>query len=548
MLHREHPAHRRFFWVSNPRRQFKKIKKTWREVFDEYGVAKEIRIWIQRLPDTPNASRSQISQGKSKRASSWKKNEDHNPMFAFDLLATVAGDLLGDELNKKETIKKEENVYDQGSCNKTFFVSEIISKPPVTNSGPASGITVSDFSDKKVPIPTAPKPVEICKIEEINNKEASTNGKPPPVNNLDSNNVDLVVRDDDENSCGCTQINKKLIGPPSRIGDRRFRRLLASKQWKNGPKLNDDYRNKKSFYKHQRSLRDYPFKKRKLYQFDNPSNSNEVGPTSQDPTFQSQDSHVKLKIKSFRVPEFFIEIPETATVSSLKRTVMEAVTAIFSGELHVGVMLQGKRIRDDNKTLLQTGICHDNKLDALGFTLEPDKFQDGYVVPPPGTPKSLTRYCNEVVIQRDAPVGKCGNAIETSGVDSRALVAVGGGGGEVAVRKSKRADVAQRRIRRPFSVSEVEALVEAVEKLGTGRWRDVKLRAFDDAKHRTYVDLKDKWKTLVHTARISPQQRRGEPVPQELLDRVLTAHGYWSYHQAKNQFKHQQQPEICRLL
>ncbi|KAE8662745.1 hypothetical protein F3Y22_tig00113145pilonHSYRG00104 [Hibiscus syriacus] len=48
----------------------------------------------------------------------------------------------------------------------------------------------------------------------------------------------------------------------------------------------------------------------------------------------------------------------------------------------------------------------------------------------------------------------------------------------------------QRLIRRPLSVSEVEALVQAVEKLGTGRWRDVKLRAFDNAKHRTYVDLK----------------------------------------------------------
>ncbi|KAI3943470.1 hypothetical protein MKW92_047584, partial [Papaver armeniacum] len=77
-------------------------------------------------------------------------------------------------------------------------------------------------------------------------------------------------------------------------------------------------------------------------------------------------------------------------------------------------------------------------------------------------------------------------------------------------------------------------------------WRDVKLRAFDNAKHRTYVDLKDKWKTLVHTARISPQQRRGEPVPQELLDRVLAAHAYWSQQQAKQQVK--QLTETCLLL
>lgn len=88
-------------------------------------------------------------------------------------------------------------------------------------------------------------------------------------------------------------------------------------------------------------------------------------------------------------------------------------------------------------------------------------------------------------------------------------------------------------------MSEVEALVQAVEELGTGRWRDVKLCAFENADHRTYVDLKDKWKTLVHTAQISPQQRRGEPVPQELLDRVLAAHSYWCQHQAKQHGKHQ---------
>ena len=51
--------------------------------------------------------------------------------------------------------------------------------------------------------------------------------------------------------------------------------------------------------------------------------------------------------------------------------------------------------------------------------------------------------------------------------------------------------------------------------------------------------MQDKWKTLVHTAKISPQQRRGEPVPQELLDRVLGAHAYWSQHQIKQHGKHQ---------
>nr|GEV08123.1 telomere repeat-binding protein 5-like isoform X1 [Tanacetum cinerariifolium] len=471
-----------------------------------------------QVPPIPRAPRSA-----RKRVPSWKKNEDHNKMCAFDLLATVAGKLSdgddsADKINREETkVVKESmlkteidylkaNVCDQESCNKSFFVSEII-KAPVrdTFSGSASGITGSDF------------------------------------------NID-VIRDDDEKSCGHTQshtLNNKPFRAPPRIGDRRIKRLSAYKQWKAASNT-DMYRNKKSCYKHQRSIRDYPFKKRRLYQFDSTSNSNDQSDSIEDGSSLSavHDSHVKLKIKSLRVPEFFIEIPETATVSSLKRTVMEAVTAIFSGELHVGVMLQGKRIRDDNKTLLQTDLP---------------------MVPLTATTKPLSRYspptqtvANQLVIQRKAPDSPVTNSREIMesdhgmSVDSRALVTVPSmNAGALAlgpVRKFKRAEVGQRRIRRPFSVSEVEALVEAVERLGTGRWRDVKIRAFDDAKHRTYVDLKDKWKTLVHTARISPQQRRGEPVPQELLDRVLSAHGYWSHHQAKNQFKHQLQTETCRLL
>lgn len=50
---------------------------------------------------------------------------------------------------------------------------------------------------------------------------------------------------------------------------------------------------------------------------------------------------------------------------------MEAVTRILGGGLHVGLLFQGNKIRDDNKTLLQTGISDNNKLDAVGFSLEP---------------------------------------------------------------------------------------------------------------------------------------------------------------------------------
>jgi len=54
---------------------------------------------------------------------------------------------------------------------------------------------------------------------------------------------------------------------------------------------------------------------------------------------------------------------------------MEAVTAILAGGLRVGVLLQGKKVRDDKQTLLQAGISRNDKMENLGFTLEPNSAQ-----------------------------------------------------------------------------------------------------------------------------------------------------------------------------
>ncbi|CAN4101799.1 unnamed protein product [Withania somnifera] len=440
--------------------------------------------------------------------------------------------------------------------------------------------------------------------------------------------VQLANKDDVEKSCGCTEpsTRTKAFRPAPHIGDWRMRKLKASNYWEVNPQSDDEghandenetrhvYQNRKNGYTSERSQRDFPFKKRKLYYCKSFSNSNGESsdgicssptkdlnreassynlassgaagtsiPKGARASFRTNDSHVKLKIKSFRVPELFVEIPENATVGSLKRTVMEAVTAILGGGLRIGVVFQGKTVRDDNKTLFQAGISHDDELDALGFTLEPSPSQASPPLGPEGhphvlpceTPQPLTRCSPAPTVIRnriqqgmysafpDHPGTNLSNfidsdhnsapsppdaSLEKKAADSRALVPVAAMDAEalavVPMRKPKRSETAQRRIRRPFSVSEVEALVQAVEKLGTGRWRDVKIRAFDIAKHRTYVDLKDKWKTLVHTARISPQQRRGEPVPQELLDKVLIIHAYWSQQQARQQMKHQSETRL----
>jgi ribosomal protein L13E len=70
------------------------------------------------------------------------------------------------------------------------------------------------------------------------------------------------------------------------------------------------------------------------------------------------------------------------------------------------------------------------------------------------------------------PVGT--SSPDKTSTSSRAIIPVPAdpnAGAIVPANKSKRSpEQGQRRIRRPFSVAEVEALVLAVEKLGTGRY------------------------------------------------------------------------------
>ncbi|KAE9596149.1 putative transcription factor MYB-HB-like family [Lupinus albus] len=414
------------------------------------------------------------------------------------------------------------------------------------------------------------------------------------------NDNKLGFRDDDENFLRWNRVwtKSKAFKPPQRC--RRIRKLATSKCWKVAPNLKDckhsrtdegvipPYRKRKTCYSFVRYRHGSLFKRRKYFGWgsvitsdggfssDSVSNSPDKGMdgdnlNSSAKLHVSKDSHVKFSIKSFRIPELYIEVPKTATVGSLKRKVKETVMAMLEGGLHVGVLLQGKKVRDDNRTLRQSGISCEESLDKLGFMLEPSSMQDSPLVcvgdpspcktsQPVRSPETpaldsaitnalhdslLTNNVNLVESNHDSNSFSTDPIADKITTDSRTLVTVPTRSAEALAvvpvgQKTRHSELVQRRTRRPFSVSEVEALVEAVEELGTGRWRDVKLRAFENADHRTYVDLKDKWKTLVHTAKICPQQRRGEAVPQILLDRVLASHAYWSHHQAKQHTKHHQ--------
>ncbi|XP_040932740.1 telomere repeat-binding protein 2 isoform X12 [Gossypium hirsutum] len=354
-----------------------------------------------------------------------------------------------------------------------------------------------------------------------------------------SDTIETVSRDDNGNY----------------MADQRIKNLSSSRRWRVSPNLNggasfrNDGKRRKIFhdgrtsYSRQRSKRISPLKRRDFFnqcrfsgsdrgfQLDDRFNSAADKRVDDDnycaairvassvasphPHPGSRDRNVKLRIKSFKVPELLVEIPTTATVGSLKRSVMEAVTTVLGDGLHVGILLQGKKVRDDSKTLIQTGISRDGKHRNLGFMLEPRHAQ--IKLPRCLGEQGITSHATSFTldprtssISLDPPVAGCINGAQrdhhlvpslpnisasTTLPNSQSRVSVPAISGEALAvvpihHRAGRREFVQRRIRRPFSVSEVEALVQAVEKLGTGRWRDVKLRAFDNAKHRTYVDLK----------------------------------------------------------
>ncbi|XP_076906901.1 telomere repeat-binding protein 3-like [Bidens hawaiensis] len=372
-------------------------------------------------------------------------------------------------------------------------------------------------------------------------------------------NVNINISDDDEKYSRYININRSntrlsVFGSRSRAVCKRMRKMGPSRYWKVARKLKD-YENSSgrviSFYhKRKRFQADVVCKRKKTLFHQRPRNS-----CIKKARNERVSNLVKFSIKSFKVPDLYVEVPETATVGLLKRSVMEAVTAILHGQLHVGVLVEGNRVRDDNRTLQQSGISPNCNLESLGFMLEPSLYEGSSFLVQQETPsctmqQQLFRDPSISDIENRAEKNEACTTFEAEGTkeDSKAFVLAPAMDAEalavvpLSENPTKRYEFSQRRIRRPFSVSEVEALVEAVETLGAGRWRDVKMRAFGDADHRTYVDLKDKWKTLVHTASIAPQQRRGEAVPQDLLDRVLAAHAYWSQHQHAK--KHQKTSEM----
>ncbi|XP_013749937.1 telomere repeat-binding protein 3 isoform X2 [Brassica napus] len=557
-------------------------------------------------PNIPKAPRSCRRKVQNKRTD----DDDDAKMCAMDLLASLAGKILEEgqsssassnafEGNTHENfgkeIKTEREDHDKPLKSESSDQGNSVSMPTYENTSDKCAVNSFSFPDNDGILERTP----MSDHKKIHGETGDVHVNPgfeqgEATGGLTTNTCNLEDKTaldvqfpkpvcvDDGDLKSPSFVNMTPNGSLARHGNRTnlaIRRIRKSKYWKQVSKdfghyradvgIKALYRKRKSCYGYNTWKHETIYKRRR-----SPDRSSVVtsdgglcnGSVSKLP--QKRDS-VKLSIKSFRIPELFIEVPKTATVGSLKRTVMEAVSVLLSGGIRVGVLVHGKKVRDDKRTLSQTGISSEENLNNLGFTLEPggtSKVPIPLCSKDPVVPTTeLASLCERSAaasptldsgVPHADDVFNSGNVVDNNlelvpyqsevsvdepSSDSRALVPLPALEEVKALaivplnQKPKRTELAQRRARRPFSVTEVEALVQAVEELGTGRWRDVKLRAFENADHRTYVDLKDKWKTLVHTASISPQQRRGEPVPQELLDRVLKAYGYWSQHQGKHQ-------------
>ncbi|KAH1055430.1 hypothetical protein J1N35_033495 [Gossypium stocksii] len=530
--------------------------------------------------DVPRAPRSMRRRSQSK----WTIEESQ--FCAFEMLASLAGKLLQESESSASSNASEGHECD--SIGKNCFKQEIQYedkplKPKCFEQGrceasvAASELTTENGDDSKDFRCAENNAILECTLtmtdpacsEEINGDlkyggflgnvdghsnyfGESYNGKTE--NAFKQERDPTGSRDDVENFSRFKRLSKrfKASRPPTRIGDRRIRKLLTSKYWKVATKLKDFehsrfggkrplYRKRKTYYNYHRCQYDMLYKQRKIFDRKSITSSPEKDMNGDKCSTAAMSYRVKFSIKSFRIPELYIEVSETATVGSLKRTVMEAVTALIGGGIHVGLLLQEKKVRDDSRTLSQAVVLLINYCLVSGSLAIP-VVNTGIPNCTPNLP--LLTNSENPATDHEPVSSKTDMPTDQSLLESRALVPVPvpvpatnvEALTAVAVnQKFQKSELAQRRIWRPFSISEVEALVQAVEEIGTGRWRDVKLRAFESADHRTYVNLKDKWKTLVHTAKISPQQRRGDPVPQELLDRVLVAHAYWAQHQAKKQ-------------
>lgn len=201
----------RSFFVSNPSQAHQEICSSKETQFcqNDFNLGLASPIATSEFAESYNDKNLENVESKNKVGSLTSK--------------VVGSSKFGDcklEVETKRLVKDEPHM--SGNLLSSTVANMCSSEDPVVLDGKPPALVSSDSSAK----------VPLCGNHIPNNSYPS---------NWDAVNVNVVSRDDDENSSGCTHpsTTKKFFRPTSRIGDRRIRKILASKYWKGAPKFKD---------------------------------------------------------------------------------------------------------------------------------------------------------------------------------------------------------------------------------------------------------------------------------------------------------------------
>ncbi|KAG2274689.1 hypothetical protein Bca52824_057244 [Brassica carinata] len=253
--------------------------------------------------------------GQKRRSFTKEEISENDKTCAIDLLATVAENLLSESASSHMSIDKPVEDHCLGSSMSPCGFSSVINGKVEIE---AEGFSLSGGIDScqagqdlkpgigggAVVLDERPNGVGSLGGSSSRTKVPSM-GAGASLGALDD--VHMFSRDDDENFSGyiCPRVTKSHLGLCS-VGDRRIRKILASRHWKGGSRHSEAKSWRNYYLHHQRS---YPIKKRKY--FDHISDS-----VSDDYRLRSKMQRVPANARaprSARVFDFlFILWPEEA--------------------------------------------------------------------------------------------------------------------------------------------------------------------------------------------------------------------------------------------
>lgn len=205
----------------------------------------------RKLFVSENASQAHNVNHSSKE-SSFPQNDDDHSGFTSIMTTSNCSERLVAKNSDNGKLKNEVGSFcsqieeglsmyrESGGC-KLEGEAKTLVKDESNNTGRVLIGTVADMCSSEYPAIFKGKPPALPSSD--SSKKAPLCGDQVPQRSLPSHrdDVKLVSRDDDENSSGCTHpsTTTRYFKRAPRIGDRRIRKILASKYWKVGSKFKD---------------------------------------------------------------------------------------------------------------------------------------------------------------------------------------------------------------------------------------------------------------------------------------------------------------------